>query len=306
MQHPIPEPFEKLPSLISASREKFDACLDKVDHSLTVDGITATLRFHHVRFDANGMPKFSDLAECLADHIVAYCFSASRRGVPNTHDEHTRLARLARKALRRTPTAGEAGEMLLYLLLESVLGAPQILSKVDMKTARKVESYGSDGLHMRWHPQDNLLDVFFGEAKLEQSIYAALSNAFKSITEFHKQDMRDFEFGLVTSHFKHAEPELRDAVLDYIDRQKPSSDCRINHACLIGYDWQDYAILTATGSTAITDEFRSRYLDDLPRLRTLIQKRFDNFKLTHLLFEVFFLPFRDVQAFRDAFNNALS
>lgn len=196
--------------------------------------------------------------------------------------------------------------MLLYFILEAVLNAPQIIAKVDLKTARAVESYGSDGIHMRWHPEDSVLDVFFGESKLEQSVYAALRRAFRSIESFHAEKMADFEFGLVTAHFKHANEELREAVVSFMTREATEIDCRLNHACLIGYDWKEYKRLTQLRPEQVAREFRARYEADLARLRDLIQNRFDRLTLKYLRFEVFFLPFQSVQDFRDAFNEALS
>src|SRR5690348_11605633 len=78
---------KSLSEYLECSREKYDACLDHIESDLRIDDMEVTLRFHHLRFDANGRPKFQDLANCLADHLVEYCFCAQRRGKPKqAHD----------------------------------------------------------------------------------------------------------------------------------------------------------------------------------------------------------------------------
>ena len=102
----IPQ-FASLDQYLEASLRKYDACLDVLETDLAVDGVEATLRFHHVRFDSNGQPKFADLANCLADHLVEYSFSARRRQDPQKSHEHSKLRREARDLLRKHLTGGE-------------------------------------------------------------------------------------------------------------------------------------------------------------------------------------------------------
>lgn len=195
--------------------------------------------------------------------------------------------------------------MLLYFLLEAVLGAPQIVAKYELKTHGKMEVHGSDGIHMKWNEADGLLDIYFGESKLEKSIYNALDRAFQSMENFHEDGMRDHEFGLVTSHFKLADEKLRKTVVGYLDRLKPGPDCRVNHAVLIGFDWDEYGKLTESKLEALIAQFQRRYAEEAPRFKDLLQTRFNGFQQKTLRFEVFFLPFKSVQEFRDAFIKAL-
>lgn len=305
-------PRDVFPSLSSldeylrVSRSRYDACIDVIHQNLTIDNVQATLRFHYVRFDSNGKPKIADLARCLADHIIWYCFSARRIGTPSSADEWSRLNREARHLLRKVVTSGEAGEMLLYFLLESVICAPQMVAKLDLKTNRQMEVHGSDGIHMKWCGADGCLDIYFGEAKLHADVSGALSGALTSIENFHEEDLMNREFGLVTSHYKWADDRLKDAVLSFVDRQAPGPDCRINHACLIGHDWQKYRGLVEQGGPTLVDLFRDEYSLYAQDLHALTSRRFSNFKYRYLRFEIFFLPFLSVDAFRRAFMDAVA
>lgn len=298
--------------MLEASRLNYDACVAHVDHALTCAGVTATMRMHHLKFDANGQPRVGDLTKCLVEHAIVYAIAARNRPESMTPLQAARYTQEARKLFRvvRAPAdtadlSGEAGEMLLYFLLETVLGAPQVVAKAELKTNPGLEVNGSDGIHMRWDPKDQVVDVFFGESKLYIDVSAALTAAFASIEKFHADGMREHELSLVTKHFKGADPQVRAAVTDLLEVGRPGSGVRVNHACLIGYDWTAFAQTPALAAAEIEKEYRKHYLADAPRLHGMLQHRFNACQRKQFRFEVFFLPFVSVQSFRDAFYAAI-
>jgi hypothetical protein len=303
--HGPPDFNAELRQYLSVATQKYEACLDALPDPENLTGPTATVRFHHLRVDGHGVPKFDDLAKVLVDHAALYCFSARRRGDAPNADDHARHNREARSFFRNVAKSGEAGEMLLYFLLEAVLGAPQLIAKMELKTNPSLEGHGSDGIHLNWNQQAGILEMYFGEAKLEKSISSALSHMLESVESLHRQGLLDHEIGLVTSHYKYANEKMRQQVLRLIDRQDPASNFRITHACLIGYDCDKYASLGTGSIAALEKEFRIRYTADRPRLVKLLRRRLESFTKPELRFEVFFLPFRNVQEFRDAFNAVL-
>ena len=294
-----------LTELLQASTERYDACLDALEETHTVAGLQATARFHHLRLDGNGVPKFRELAECLADHITFYCCTAQKRSGAKTEDELMLLRREARDFFRDERRSGEAGEMLLYFLLEAVLGAPQMVTKIALKTNPELETFGSDGIHMKWHEEHGMLDVYFGEAKLYADIGSAMTKAAESIESFHENDMDRFELRMVTSHYKHADNATKYAVLRYVDRASSAVNCRINHACLLGYNWDAYGRLPEGDLDGMIAAFQDHYRTDLPRLHQLLDSRFSRFASKRLRFEIFVLPFTSVDEFRTAFLAAL-
>lgn len=315
-----------LQAMLSASRQNYDSCIGHVDHTHTIAGVTATTRMHHLRFDANGQPKMDVLAKCLVNHAIDYAISARNRPAMMTAQEAARYMQEARKLFRvvtapagTADLAGEAGELLLYFLLEAVIGAPQVIAKIELKTNPTLEVNGSDGIHMRWHPADKLVDVYFGESKMYADVGAALTSAFKSIEGFHTNGMRDHEYAMVTKFFKGVDDNVKAAVGEVLDAGRPGPGARINHACLIGYDWTMTAMTPGQALAAIETEYCRQYLQEAPRLHRLLKGRFDSCQKVEnacesstcschwkqYRFEVFFLPFVSVQAFRDAFNAAM-
>jgi len=233
--------------------------------------------------------------------------------------EARKLFRIVAAPAGTADLAGEAGELLLYFLLEAVIGAPQVVAKIELKTNRAVEINGSDGIHMQWHAADKIVDVYFGESKMYTDVGAALTRAFTSIGQFHASGMRDHEYSMVTKFFKGADDKVKAAVTEVLDTGKPGPGARINHACLIGYEWAAAGLTAGQAAAAVEAEYCQKYLADAPRLHTLLKSRFDacqrdtnkcpegpcQCQWKRYRFEVFFLPFVSVQAFRDAFNAAM-
>jgi hypothetical protein len=298
--------------LLSVDKIDYKHCIDHVECNQEIDGVKTAIRFHYVKFDGNGKPMLSALAETLYDYIIHYCIASRNRNDILTPTQATRLTKEARKlfvhpaATEDDPDkTGEAGEMLLYFLIESILNAPQVVSKMELKTNQNKEINGSDGIHMKLCEEDGLVDIYFGEAKIHQNLSGALGSAFKSINSFHDEGMHKHEFLMVTKHFKFSDEEVKDEVKKLILRGEPSSEVRVNHACLIGYNWNEYKKLMSKGSEDMESKFRQTYMNDAPRVVKLLNNRFDKFGKKHLKFDFFFIPFICVQEFRDAFNKAL-
>lgn len=298
---------------ISTNIQDYDNCIDVIEHNHIIQGVEATVRLHHLKFDGNGLPMVKPLANMLYTYIINYCFAARNRNNTLTTQQAAALTKEARKLFRHPmitdespDKTGEAGEILLYFLMEAVLKAPQVVAKMELKTNHKDEVKGSDGIHARWSEEDSVVDFFFGESKLYQSSSSAILDAMKSIDKFHANKMYQHEFSMVTKHFKYMDEKIRNAISEMIVHGEPGSSVRVNHACLIGYDFKAYqALPLKLPKNEMTVEFSKQFLDDSSRLVELLQNSFNEFDKKHLKFDVFFIPFPSVAEFRNAFNEAL-
>ena len=84
-------------------------------------------------------------------------------------------------------------------------------------------------------------------------------------------------------------------------------EVRINHACLVGYDWQEYIKLDGAGEEReeFIRNFESSYIKQAENAVSSLQKKFDDFSEKQYLFDVFLLPVKSVQELRDLFNKEL-
>jgi len=290
--------------LLCALPEQYEECFATLKHELACStGLNAELRFHFVEFDGDGEPKFQHLAKLLVHSIITYCFGAKKRENLGAV-EAARLFTQARDLFRKYEHAGQAGEVLIYFLLEAVLGAPQIVQKMPISTNPAEERKGTDGVHARWNEQLQLLDVFFAESKLYQSFSGALSDAFVSMEKLHSTQAIGHEFFITTHNLQHLGSESESDLLGFLSG-KPGTKIRTNHACLLGFDWQEYKHLDAEGRTGFIADFVDRYGSEAVSLRDKIDAKLQECAIKHLRFEFFVVPFRSVADFRSRFNAAL-
>jgi hypothetical protein len=294
-----------LEQFLTVKPEHYHECLGELTHSFSCSpGVNASLRFHHVLPDGDGEPKFQHLAYLLATFIVNYCFNAKK--LQNlTPQGHARLFMQARDLFRQYENSGQAGEVLIYFLLESILSAPQVLQKMPITTNAAEERKGGDGLHAKWNPDLQLLDVYFSESKLYADFSDALRDALASMEKFHAMDMRNHEFFLATHNLQLLDLIAQETLSDFFFG-KPGTSIRTNHACLIGFDWNEYSCLTDSRRAAFLQDFEAKYLEEAEHIRNKIDAKLSKSSITKFKFEFFVVPFKSVEEFRSWFHKALS
>jgi len=211
----------------------------------------------------------------------------------------------ARDLFRISNRSGQAGELLVYFLMETVLGAPQAIKKMPMTTNPKEERKGSDGVHLLWDGATGILEFMFAESKIWKSFSDALRDAFESMESFHDSRTKTHEVNAFTSGYSNLDPELQRRVLSYIEGPD-SAKSRYAQACLIGFNWDEYEHLDDKRRSEFIKEFETRYRDWGTGMKKSLNAQLQNFKHKQLRLEFFMLPFKDVEAFRDWFYENLT
>jgi len=122
------------------------------------------------------------LIEMLLDPVIDY--SISRQVKEKYRNRPATLSKKAReKFVEYARNNGELGELLLFCFLETHLGAPKILTKLELKTSTSHYVNGADGVHFL-KLSDGNYQLIFGESKTYQKIDAAIRDAFMSINNF--------------------------------------------------------------------------------------------------------------------------
>jgi hypothetical protein len=121
--------------------------LRDLTHSIKCDCESVTLRLHYPAF-RDGLPTVHELIESLVHYLVP--FALPRTDLKRVEDLYGKVGvqeftfattqlynsaiALFKRAQQATGRNGEAGELLLYILTEWALEAPQILAKMSLKT----------------------------------------------------------------------------------------------------------------------------------------------------------------------------
>lgn len=143
---------------------------------------------------------YDELVKLLSNQL--YHFALSRAEVQKLKDieEYATLVSNAKEKLRvYSSNEGELGEILLYCLLESHLGAPKILTKLEIKTSNNDYVKGADGVHLL-KITDTDYQLILGESKLNSDLKTGVYEAFSSLSKLLTKNKKiDFEIGLINS-----------------------------------------------------------------------------------------------------------
>lgn len=197
-----PDPVLPL-SLLAKNRDKFMALF----YEPTSAALQTKTNLHlHILRVRNGDFDLPGLYRELKGNSAAYVLS--RLNYQKVLDDPSLMMEVASKVQSqfRKPEkkSGEGGEVILYSLLEGHLGAPKVLSKMELKTSSDHYVHGSDGVHLL-QVDDSTFQLIFGESKMYgeagtagASAKRGIKAAFESIGKVHTEGF-DFDTWLVDS-----------------------------------------------------------------------------------------------------------
>jgi hypothetical protein len=294
-----------LQSLLEVKRKDYSDLFSTVEHQIRCGQVPpASVRLHFIRHDAGGLVPMGKLVDTLISYITHFCFTSERRA-DLSEQARNRAYLEAKRLFRDNPNTGQPGELLVYFLIEAVLQAPQVLKKMPITTNPNDERKGSDGVHVRWTANGELLEVIFAEAKLHKDFAAALTSAFKSMTDFHNSATKSLEINYFLNAFSFLSQEQRDVIASYVEGENKGK-CQEVHVCLIGYTWEEYGHLKTAEKEKFLTEFEKRYLAwASAEMKPKLDAELAAFTHSHLKFEFFFLQFASVDNFRALFLETL-
>lgn len=277
--------------------------------------------FYYLTF-ADGIPTVDEFAAYLYESIISYCLPKSKinaalSGIDllknhapliRLHDDAKSLFIRAKNQLK---TGGEAGELILYVLLEWVLKAPRLVSKMYLKTSANMPVHGSDGIHIGYDPDSDIISIYFGESKLYQSFSSAADAAFKSILDFVSnsgQVAREIEILNNLSDLEILPTEFQTRISEYINPYSKSSQSlnkRLVHACLLGFEYGFYGRLSKADPAKVAAIFEERYKKRIASACRVVERRYAEQLPPKENLHLFLLPFPSLSDFRKSFYGKL-
>ncbi len=277
------------------------------------------LRLHYPAL-RDARPTVAELVHAIKLFIPHFCLPRkevddvyAKRGVLDDFDYHLALTELnvrAQSLFMRAEAAkgrsGEAGELVLYLLTEWLLEAPQIVAKMSLKTSREMPVHGADGIHVKFVPATGRLIFYSGEAKLYGDIGDAVRSAVSSISEALSPARVGRELELVRRDLDLSglPSDARAALLDYLDPWNERSLDRIDAVtCLLGFDFAGYEGLS--NEAEAEEAFRRLARDQLQRTSSAFARAMAAAGIGDRTVELFLLPLPSVAAFRSLFLDGI-
>jgi hypothetical protein len=323
VSEPLPTLAEALDQL-AATSAGFDRVFRTIDYAWT-EGAPLRGKFVYPAFTA-GAVDVDAVVDFLDRCLVDYCIPRSeiaalsppskqlsrdelqqlRENLSAQKDRARRLFISARKELK---TGGEAGELILYTLLERLLKAPQLVSKMNLKTNSNQPVFGRDGVHVTVDLDDSSLLLLLGESKMEQQFSKAADHALESVvTYLGDLSLRQHEIDVMRSHADlsglspKAQEQLKQLLNPY-GGGPPAAG--IVHACLLAFEAAEYNKVLQLRPVEVEAAFKVAYLERVRSGCALIKEKVTNDVPVGVRFIFILLPLPSLETFRRVFLEKL-
>lgn len=299
---------EQLLSAVKGIYTGLDVRIREVAYGYSKSGLSINGNFYYLSFK-NGVPTAAEFAEYVYHRIIPYCLPRKLRAEKDAqyvatkdprfiHELTDQAKNLFIKAKKSQSKSGEPGEVILFILLEAILSAPQIVCKMYLKTSEQMPVHGSDGVHLGVSTKAGALRLYWGESKLYGEIAKAFDDIFESIGNFisaksgRSPKERDLE--IIIDHMDIDDAPLKQLLLKYFDPyEEESLAVEEIFACFTGFDYDAYQMAEP--------EFKKRYEEKIESACELFFDKMQKAGLEKLQYHIFLLPFPNVKDFRKYF-----
>ena len=255
------------------------------------------LRLFHLDISNNEF-SYIGLHSLLQKNIGRYVFSRAMIDKLTVEGDAEAIGLRAVELLRDASNpndsgaGGELGEILLYLFLEIKLGAPKLLSKMELKTSPNQYVFGSDGIHLL-RLDNKIFQLILGESKIKGDLEDAVDNAFDSIKTVSAQpsnELRLVDSRIFTETF---DEQTTNFIKSLIIPSKRDASISVDKAfgIFLGYT------LGVDASQYSNTEFREvvnrKLKDDFTKVAKYIEGKINNSGLAGYSFYFFLLPLND-------------
>lgn len=260
------------------------------------------IAFYLTRCNSDGFRE-DELVRFLLDQMVTYVLGKEEYKEIKAEDVR-RVVLAAKETFQQTEESGEAGELLLYVLLES-RGIIQLYSKMDLKTSKGMPFHGYDAIHLE---AGESAVLHFGHAKTYASFSDGLASAVSDVERFRSNSpQRERELRLVSKNldkvkFGDSTEYIRKLINPYSKHKEEYAEA---DSIFVGSEFPFTKEGIAKGSEfdrLMLDRYQEVASGIGESVRSAVQKREGIGELT-LLFLI--LPVTDVKTFRERFAKEL-
>lgn len=306
---------------LAGTHAGLDNRIKQIKFNWNTNGIKANGTFSYLAFQDNRPTQdefinfiyYKIIPFCLPRKYIKYCRDKLKETGNERwfHEPVDAAKQLFIKAKEKNVHSGEPGEVVLFTFLEGLLGAPRIVTKMNLKTNSNMEVYGSDAIHMKYDDAQRCLTIYWGEAKLYSELSNALEKIAESIKNFrdktHNSDssQRDFDIQIIQNHHdldSSDDETTQKALLAFLDPYSEYyNDLKEVHACLAIWNWNFYKELSNYPPDQAENIFKNKYLERIKTACNLFLNKIENKSLKAYRFHFFLLPISDIVEFRNQF-----
>lgn len=291
---------------------KFDSVIDKTHKAENI--IT---HFLYLPF-LNHWPTEDEFIDAIYDQIVPFCIPNSIRKKRREEFEKSpkkehlitglrdQAQRLFQKAKSSRKKSGEVGELILFMLQEFFLSAPQIACKMSMKTSAEMPVHGSDGIHVL-KKENGEICFLWGESKIYQNPKNAVKRLVESINKFNEigkdgQNPKQRDIEILNDYPNISDPHIEEKLLKYFNIYEPEYNLRKEaYSCFIGFDFTEFNNLREIKADENSEHFQTAYDKKIEEIYLAFLDEIKDTNIVNSEFYFFILPFSSVKELRRKF-----
>ncbi len=287
-----------LSKTIKIEKANFDKIFLDIPHEEKLCiGNNQDLRFYMLDIQ-NNQYSYYNLFEILKANLGRYALSRKEFAKDPETAISKAISRFHEIQNAGNGAGGELGELLLYLFLEGVLGAPKLLSKMELKGTRNQYNYNSDAVHFYSYRTENGThnQIVLCESKTIGDYNSAINKAFESLQT--TLNNRDFDFALVSTEiFKETMSEteaaeiIKQIIPDLTEDFKNNIIKETAVGIFIGYN---HSIQPFDDSLVTRRKNVESIQSEIPKIVKKLNEKIAEYKLEGMSFYIYFLPFNKV------------
>lgn len=251
------------------------------------------------------------LVDSIADSIVHYVYD--KKQIEIFRNQGIEPFRKASRYFGKTnpDMDGKYGELLLYILTESILETPLVSHKLTLLTNPNDQVKGGDGIFFGKYEDD--YSILIGESKIHQQLSKALESSFDSLDRFHKNyttDTLDHELFIARSNISsNFSNEQLDALFDAFT---PGTDvyknCTKAHPVLLVFNTKVIERIERKAKNKQEAEklFEEWVIKRSEEIQKNIVKKLNKYKqLKKVYVDIFLIPLMCVSHFKNSLYKAI-
>lgn len=269
----------------------------------------AKIKFHYIQLQG-GNVRVNDFISVLQQGLIPYALPREEARATTYLNAPQKTAE-AREEYVRGSNSGELGELSLYMFLESKEEAPQILSKMSLKTSGNMHFHGSDAVHMKFDQNGNII-LFLGESKAHKALDKSVKACLKSINDFYFDELVDgrtqfdFDLKLIKQNMDIGDVELKEFLQKLLNPWEGGKESLYYvNACFIPFELPQLKGLNKQNFREAEGELQKICENSMKEIVNDLTKLLNKNNTRGLLFHFFFVPFPDLDGVKDNFRKML-
>ncbi len=299
---------QELMNLARGYKHDITPYLEEYEFDFKINDTLARSHTYFLTLGPDGLPRIRDFVKSLVNHILDYAIP--RKDIQEAADDYKKsgsshkilnLRDEARNLFVDLLKTGEGGELILFVLTERILKFPQIFSKMVLKTNSKLHFHGADGIYVSATENDEHVNLYWGESKLNKSSNTAIKDCIESISPYFKPDemegRRDMQ--LIVRNVDFNNKNIEKAATYYLDPSKEGyKKLKFCGVCLAGFDFKHYP---STANEKNIDDIKKEINKNIPGWKSKLEDTIKSEALDTFDIHMFYLPFPSVEDFRKRF-----